>query len=145
MRCDLGQVKRIDVLPDDVLLEIFDFYVDQDDVGLPQNPWHTNGKKIVAWQVLVHVCRRWRSLVFRSPRRLNLRLFCTSETPAKNTLDVWPALPLIVLGDEALLLGTDNVIAALEQNNRVCQIALNITRNWQLEEVMAAMEVSSCH
>jgi hypothetical protein len=135
-------VKRIDVLPDDVLLEIFDFYVDQDDVGLPQNPWHTNGKKIVAWQVLVHVCRRWRSLVFRSPRRLNLQLFCTSETPAKNTLDVWPALPLIVLGDEALLLGTDNVIAALEQNNRVCQIALNITRNWQLEEVMAAMEVS---
>ena len=25
-RCDVGQVKRIDVLPDEVLFEIFDFY-----------------------------------------------------------------------------------------------------------------------
>src|SRR5260221_5208216 len=48
---------------------------------------------VESWQLLVHVCRRWRSLVFGSPRRLNLRLFCTPETPAKDTLAVWPALP----------------------------------------------------
>ena len=29
-RCDVGQVTQIDLLPDDVLLDIFDFCVDQD-------------------------------------------------------------------------------------------------------------------
>ena len=84
MRCDLGQVNRIDVLPDDVLLEIFDFYVDLN----PWNPLDDTKEDKEAWQSLVHVCRRWRSLVFLSSRRLKLRLFCTSETPAKDTLDV---------------------------------------------------------
>ena len=74
--------------------------------------------EIEAWQLLVHVCRRWRSLVLGSPRRLNLQLYCTCETPARDTLEVWLALPLIVRG----YMATDNVIAALEQSNRVCQV-----------------------
>jgi hypothetical protein len=127
-------VNRIDVLPDVALLEIFDFYV---------NTVLLRGYKtdVEAWQVLVHVCRRWRSLVFRSPRRLNLRLFCTPETPAKDKLDVWPALPLIVRGDMTISSGTDNVIAALGQSNHVCQVSLDLAR-WQFEKVMAAMQVS---
>jgi hypothetical protein len=66
-----------------------------------------------AWQSLVHVCRRWRSLVLGSPRRLNLRLLCTPKTHARDTLDVWPALRLIVEGnkDATFSPGTDNVIA----------------------------------
>ena len=93
---------------------------------------------IEAWQVLVHVCRRWRSLVFRSPLRLDLRLFCTPETPAKDKLDVWPALPLIVRGN--ISSGTDNVIAALGRSSRVCQVSLSLA-NCHLEKVMAAMQV----
>ena len=100
-------MKRIDVLPDDVLLEIFDFYV----VDMSLSYGGKMGTE--AWQSLVHVCRRWRNLVFRSPRRLNLQLYFTPKTPAKDTLDVWPALPLIVRGETALSSGTDNVIAAL--------------------------------
>jgi hypothetical protein len=92
--------------------------------------------------VLVHVCRRWRSLVFQSPRRLKLRLLCTPETPAKDKLDVWPALPLIVRGNIDSLSGTDNVIAALGQSNRVCRVDFWYFTCWQLEEVMAAMQVS---
>ena len=64
---DAGQVKRIDILPDDVLLEIFDFYM--------IIPSYTGNPRYKAWQSLVHVCRRWRILVFGSPRRLDLRLF----------------------------------------------------------------------
>jgi hypothetical protein len=131
-------VKRIDLLPDDVLLEIFDFYVD---------PWDGNGE-IETWRSLVHVCRRWRSLIFRSPRRLNLRLFCTTQTPAKDKLDVWPALPLLIdavfdnrLDKLALTSGTDNVIAALGQSNRVCQVSLLNIAGWQFEKVLAAMQV----
>jgi hypothetical protein len=127
-------VKRIDILPDDVLLEIFDFY---------KNMYRSYGGKMEmeAWESLVHVCRRWRSLVFGSPRRLNLQLFCTPETPAKDRLDVRPALPLIVAGNMALSSGTDNIIAALGQTNRVREVFLQGLADWQLEEVLAAMEV----
>jgi hypothetical protein len=123
-------VERIDVLPDDVLLEIFNFYVNM-------RLWGSKGG-VETWQSLVHVCRRWRSLVFRSPRRLNLRLFCTPKTPAKDTLDVWPALPLIIKGTMASSSWADNIIAALEQSNRVCQVFLVGLR---LEIVLAAMQV----
>jgi hypothetical protein len=126
-------VTQIDVLPNDVLLEIFDFYMNM-------NPSHRGKLGIEAWQSLVHVCRRWRGLVFESPRRLNLRLFCTPETPARTTLDVWPALPLIVSGNMALSSGTDNVIAALGQRNRVRQVNLHLAGR-QLEEVSASMQM----
>ena len=123
---------RFDVLPDDVLLDIFDFYVH-----------HTSYQRTRAevWQSLVHVCRRWRSLVFRSSRRLNLRLICTPKTRTRDTLDTWPALPLIVEGDMAMQSDTDNIIAALGQSNRVCRVGLYDLANWQLEKVLAAMQV----
>ena len=124
-------MKRIDVLPDDILLEMFDFYVDI------YSPYVK--PEIETWQSLVHVCRRWRTLVFRSPRCLNLRLFCKPQTPARDTLDVWPALPLIISGNMALS-GTDNVIAALGQSNRVCEVMLDLTGR-PLEEVLAPMQV----
>jgi hypothetical protein len=128
-------MKRIDVLPDDVLLGIFDFY-------MTINPSLFGGKTgIEVWQSLVHVCRRWRTLVLGSPRHLNLQLCCTPKTPAKDTLDVWPVLPLIVKGDMTLS-GTDNIVAALEQSNRVCEVFLRGLVGWQLENVLAAMQVS---
>jgi hypothetical protein len=69
-RCGVGQVISVDMLPDDVLLVIFDFCADEGQI---------TKKGIEAWQSLVHVCRRWRSVVFGSPRRLNLRLVCTVQ------------------------------------------------------------------
>ena len=110
-------MKRIYVLPDDVPLEIFDV------LGITG---------MEAWQSLVHVCRRWRNLGFVSPRRLNLHLLCTLKTPVKDTLDVWPALPLIVTGTMALTSGMDNIIAALGQSIRVCQVSLVVLANSQL-------------
>ena len=83
--------------------------------------------------------------VFRSPRRLNLRLVCTPETPAKDTLDIWPpAFPLIVWGGDIKSSSagtTDNTIAALEQRNRVSQVHLFHLSSWQLENVLATMQV----
>ena len=134
MWCDLGQTIRIDVLPDEVLLEIFDFYA---------NMYPSGGLKmdIEAWQSLVHVCRRWRSLVLGSPRRLNLQLFCTPKTPARDTLDVWPALPLFIANFEELASGVENVIAALGQSNRVRSVDLYSLRDLELEKVLATMQV----
>ncbi len=123
---------RIDILPDDVLLEVFDFYMDMKGYG---RNWD-----IEAWQSLVHVCRRWRSIVFGSPRRLNLRLFCTSKTPARDTLDVWPPLPLIIWGEMTPSSGADDIIVALGQSNRVCQVNLAGLADRQLGKVLAAMQ-----
>ena len=124
---------RIDQLPDDVLLDIFHFYVNK-------QGYDDYKPEIERWQSLVHVCQRWRSLVFGSPRRLDLKLCCTPNTPAKDRLDVWPNLPLMVVGTPSPFSSsdTDNVIAALGQSNRVRQVALNGCR---LREVLAAMQV----
>ena len=129
-------MNRIDVLPDDILLEIFDFCVGS------TSSWLEGKWRVEKWQLLVHVCRRWRSLVLASPRRLNLRLFCTHTTPAKDTLDVWPALPLMVSDTRTTRAFTDidHTIAALGQSNRVCQVNLYLT-DLDLERVLAAMQV----
>ena len=94
--------------------------------------------KTRAWQSLVHVCRRWRTLVFGSPRRLDLKLYCSPKTPAKDRLDVWPALPLIIEGYQGS--PSNNIIAALKQSDRVRQVDLRLTTR-KLKNVLAPMQV----
>ena len=124
---------EISVLPDEVLLGIFDFYEDTVDLS-----FFTHKPRIEAWQKLVYVCRRWRNLIFRSPRRLNLRLCCTNQTPVRDTLDVWPALPLLIGGNMLPSSCTDDIAAALRQSNRVCQVHLC---SFQLGKVLEPVQV----
>ena len=124
---------QIDILPDDILLEICDFYMKE----YPNFPARGN---VEAWKSLVHVCRRWRNLVFRSPRRLNLQLFCTLKTPIRDKLDIWPSLPLFVWCFKTSSSGVDNIIAALGRCNRVCAVTVG-SADGQMEKVLAAMQV----
>ena len=120
----VGQLITFDMLPDDVLLEIFDFYVDKD-AG-------EDFKRIESWITLAHVCRCWRSIVFRSPRRLNLRLLYTTKTRMRDTLDIWPPFPLAIYHTDRHgtpdASGVDNIIAALVRNDRVGQIHIKKAR-----------------
>ena len=131
MRCRPGD--SIDMLPDDVLLDIFDFFVEEEEV---MRPLRLNFE---GWQTLVHVCRRWRSVVFGSPRRLNLHLFCSDKTPARDMLDVWPAFPLSITCEE-MAESVDNIIAVLEHSDRVCDIYINF-KGSDLDKLSAAMQV----
>ena len=124
---------RINVLPDEVLREIFDLYM------MIMKQSYASERSVEAWQSLVHVCRQWRNVVFGSPRRLNLQLYCTDKTPAKDRLDIWPAFPLIL--SSFTTSGSENVIAALEQSNRVCQVTLYLADRLS-EKVFALMQVS---
>ena len=128
-----GQMIIFDMLPDDVLLEIFNFYVIQ---GFRLR----EKQRIEEWIPLAHVCRRWRNVVLQSPCHLNLRLLCTPQTPARDILDIWPPLPLIICDVDHILddgpSSVDNIIAALEHNDRVCQIKLNFFTSSELEYVM---------
>ena len=133
-------------LPDEILLEIFDFcvVVNQDFPNSDaQPPIVTSGRDMQrqskSWHSLVHVCRRWRAIVFKSAHRLNLQLVCTPVTPAKVTLDIWPPLPLLIYGDVSIF-GADNIIVALKHSDRVCSIDLNVG-SLQLENVLTAMQV----
>jgi hypothetical protein len=125
-------VISIDTLPDEAVLAIFDHYMYDVQLGEERQR---------AWLSLVHVCRRWRSIAFESPRRLNLRLVCRGGTPARDRLDVWPALPLIILVDVGdSIRCVDNIVAVLERSDRVCQINLVKPRSWDMEMILAAMQ-----
>jgi hypothetical protein len=109
-RRDIGYI-TIDTLPNEVLLEIFKFYV-CDDAGEEE------------WEELVHVCRRWRDIAFAAPRSLDMRLVCTGGTPAREMIDIWPALPILIRVDSLFDEDVDNVVAALERNDRVREISI---------------------
>jgi hypothetical protein len=115
------------MLPEEILLEMFAFYV----FGSDSN-----------WQTLVHVCRRWRSIVFAAPRRLDLKLLCTSRTPARTTLDIWPALPIIVWvhGEDDRI--NDNVLAALEKRDRIFEVDVDQVWGGEIKELAEAMQVT---
>jgi hypothetical protein len=125
-----------DTLPDEALLVIFDHYV-------CNIRFKEESQKVEkAWQSLAHVCRRWRCIVFESPRRLDLRLVCTGRTPARDRLDVWPTLPLIIQcdGNKDPIRSVDNIIAALERTDRVCRIDLGNVWTSNMEIFLAAMQ-----
>ena len=77
------------MLPDDVLIEIFDLYREEDEDE--DDDLHVWG-----WNILVHVCRRWRQVVFGSTLRLDLKILCTNGTPVRKNLGIWPALPIVM-------------------------------------------------
>ena len=130
------------MLPDDVLLEIFHFHVDEA-WNEGHKSWSEDGDKRVmkAWQSLVHVCRRWRSIVFGSPRCLDLQLVCSAKTPARDTVEVWPALPLLIREFDEDGVGVDNIVALLERSDLVRQIDLWFDSSSQLEDLSEAMQV----
>jgi hypothetical protein len=114
-----GQV-TIRSVSNEVLLIIFRCYLDD----FPQ-----------FWPRLVHVCRKWRQIVFTSQRVLHLRLFCTHGTPVLKTPDCCPDLPIIVHygGAPALDPSTpkdeDNIMAAIlmKYPDRVGSISFTVT------------------
>jgi hypothetical protein len=80
-------------------------------------------------------------VVFGSPRRLNLQLVCTPGTPARETLDVWPALPLVIQGTISST-SVDNIVVALGKSDRICRIDLReLSRGLKWDLVLAAMQV----
>ena len=119
------------MLPDDVLLAIFDFCVDEYPIPKPGTE---------TWQSLIHVCRQWRRIVFGSPRGLNLRLVCTARTPVRDMLDIWPPFPLVIQNSTSLTEGVDNIVAVIERRDRVHRIRLGKMNCSPWEIVLAEMQ-----
>ena len=126
--CDVARA-TIDMLPDVALLEIFDSYVIS--LGYKKQTWHT----------LVHVCQKWRFVAFGSPRRLDLRLACEARTPVRETLDVWPLLPIVIYAHTlSTSTSVGNIVAGLEHNDRVCEMYITGVSRSRMENVWAALQ-----
>jgi hypothetical protein len=114
-------------LSDEVLLKIFRYYLD------------TSPR---LWPRLVHICRKWRNVVFASQRLLRLRLLCAHGTPVLKALDCWRTLPIVVqygappVPSLPATRDEDNIMAALKQTDRVSSISLIVT-NSLLEKLSA--------
>jgi hypothetical protein len=139
----------IGILPEDALLEMFGFYVDEAQVVKEAQTEDEaqamdKAREIEKWHTLVHVCRRWRYVVFASPRRLKLRLLCTDRRPVREMLCIWPGtLPIVIWSNHrpiSLMDGVDNIIAALEHPDRVCRIDLRSVPSSLLERLADLMQ-----
>jgi hypothetical protein len=104
----------IDILTDDALLTLFLLYKE----GHPSDlSW---------WEPLVHVCRRWRHLIFASPLHLNLTLVCSLRKRARTSLDIWPPFPIAIHVPSCKSpSNVFNFVAALKHPDRVSDIRLN--------------------
>ena len=128
----------INILPDDVLLLVFHFdrVTTLDELGrvgrlLPS--WR--------WDRLVHVCQRWRSVVFASPNFLDLKLFCGPGTRLELTA-IWPPLPIVIANTAFQPMPKDFDFDALTMHrNRVCEIDLSDLTSLQLQRMASAMQV----
>src|SRR5258708_8808468 len=74
-----------------------------------------------------------------------MSLCCMAGTAMRRTLDVWPALPLIIMSDDIIDTPVDDLISVLdsEHSNRICQINLyfhSLTTS-QIEKGRTAMQV----
>ncbi|KAH9169010.1 hypothetical protein EDB89DRAFT_2231549 [Lactarius sanguifluus] len=125
-------VATIDILPDDILREIFSICLFK--------PYKHPTRRMRVWQNMVHVCQRWRQIIYGSSRYFDLHLFCSNlyGLPFRKDLGLWPEFPLIVQyyieGDE------DDLIAALEHPGRVRRIILHMSGE-EVSDTVEAMEV----
>ena len=131
--CDVVPMTiAIDTLSDDSLLYIFYLLV---------NEYFRT--EVPEWCTIVHVCQRWRALVFGSPRYLNVQLLCTERTEVKKMLDIWPAFPIVIQYFGPPGSSVDNMFAALEDSNRVHSITLcGLDPSSEMEQVVAMMQDS---
>ena len=110
-----------EMIPEDILLEIFDFYRLNAMKRTNGWPWK--------WHRLAHVCRKWRLVISLSPRRLDLQIHCKYGATIERILASWGTLPLFVRfngGPNSKLL-PKNITTALRHPDRVREINLSLT------------------
>ena len=92
------------------------------------------------WYVLVHICRRWRRIIFAYPGHLDLQLVCKSRTDVKMGLDIWSVLPISI--QASLYDDTDagDIIGALEYHDRIGRINLRDLTQSKLDKCVALMQ-----
>jgi F-box-like len=128
---DAGQVRSgMDSVTD--LSQLQDFVGREDVDPVRRRSWN--------WHRLIHVCRRWRSVVFASPNFLDLKLVYGPTTRVELT-DIWPPLPIIIRDMVNWIMpGSYDFDVVFAHHCRVCEINLHRLTRWQLQRVASAMQ-----
>jgi hypothetical protein len=120
----------IDVLSDDVLVQIFNFYrrgFEYHNLSWP-------------WDVLVHVCQKWRHIIFTWPHHLDVIVNCQSGRHVAKAPHVWPGLPIGIWLKLHREYGDLVIAAILEHRDCIGRIAFpDLTRS-QLDRCIALMQ-----
>ncbi|KAH9994174.1 hypothetical protein BJV77DRAFT_313349 [Russula vinacea] len=136
--CDieLSSMLTINHLPDELLVEIFDFYRQQSQHKsrncLSNHSWSIK----LGWFNLIHVCNRWRTVMFASPSRLDL-YFVLGPNQKGDMKTIMsrrhsPPLPIEIdfngwfesWGKSVTTKEMDRILAALKQPDRIRGITL---------------------
>ena len=136
--CEVGPV-TINILPDEVLLLMFHFerliYLDE------MRDYARAWRMLWRWHRLVHVCQRWRSVIFGSPNFLDLRLVCGPKTRLGLT-SIWPPLPITITNYLHRQFPEDyDFDSAMVHHNRVYEIYLVELKSSALQRLASAMQV----
>ncbi|KAH9170520.1 hypothetical protein EDB89DRAFT_2187600 [Lactarius sanguifluus] len=110
----------IEDIPEEVILDIFYFH------KLSHKDGSREWQEKLEWHKLAQVCRRWRTIIFASQHRLGLWLLCTPKTSVARIIDLWPNFRIVVRDTPMCLFLDDNITAALQQRDRVCEISLHV-------------------
>ncbi|KAH9954654.1 hypothetical protein BC827DRAFT_1158619 [Russula dissimulans] len=136
----VDQHVTIEVLPDDILLQIFAFYRLPNKVLCRPFFW--------SWHTLVQVCRRWRYVILVFPHSLRPYLVTTYRSHRLSrwvSLDHWPPFPISIQyynPGRALTPEEENDLATvLEQPDRINEICLSLPR-FMFEKSTAWVETS---
>ena len=135
---EVGPV-TINTLPNEILLLIFRFdrlrYLDE-------LIYFSHARSVFwKWHRLIHVCRRWRAVVFGSPNFLNLRLACGPRTGLELT-GIWPPLPIAITNYFDRQFPEDyDFDSAIVHHNRVYEIYLVGLECLPLRRLVSAMQV----
>ena len=126
----------ISILPDDVLLNIFLFdrasYDTYLDYGRLTLSW--------GWNRLVHVCHKWRSIIFESPIVFDLKLVCRPWT-RRGLTGVWPSLPIVITNVIDVSMPKDYSFEAVTvHRNRVREMKLVRLSSQLVKRVISVMQ-----
>ncbi len=119
------------MFPGELLLRVFDFCCPEASGTRDENFYNW-------WHGLVHVCKRWRQLIFTSQHCFNLQLLFPRKTPARKNLDCWPRLPIAIIVRSLNPTQIDNLNTAFKHSNRVSSLTLSLTER-QLAKVVKVM------
>ena len=127
--CSIGRL-TIHMLSDDVLLYIFDLY--------RQGSREVDDKW--PWRILVHVCQRWRYIIFAWPHHLDLQLDCEAEGEVEWALDIWPANVPINIRVNLDFWHEPDIISLLEPRDRIATIDFSWLTELHFQRCIAAMQ-----
>ena len=123
----------IHILPDEVLLDIFDSYRQ----SIDPHPYNYLWREGFGWLNLAHVCRKWRAIMFASASHLDLSIIVGPKNPRPIERILLGPFPILLeyerMYGDVTLCALWRMHSALEHHDRVREISFEGSSAWLQE------------